>query len=205
MTDDQADTSNSANVLANLAQEINEHVTAERACQVKGVMHAIRVGELLLQAKKVTPHGRFIPWVRENTSVTQRMAQMYMSIASDERIVRMFEHEYETVSHFTIRKAVELAAKHKREEALLDGVVESVNRELQRIRKTADLMRGARDECFKDNDALFVAWLKEECGVDTTVAERAPALLDRDYDQDAWIDAILTDIEAMVADCEGEA
>jgi hypothetical protein len=52
--------SNSSTVLDDLAKEINEHDDAKRACEVKGVMHGIKIGQLLIEAKKVTPHGKFI-------------------------------------------------------------------------------------------------------------------------------------------------
>ena len=55
-------TANSAVVLTDLAQEINQHDKSRRACEVKGVMHAIRMGELLIEAKKVAPHGAFRAW-----------------------------------------------------------------------------------------------------------------------------------------------
>ncbi len=94
-------TANSAVVLADLAQEINQHNKSKRACEVKGIMHVIRMGELLIEAKKVAPHGTFRDWVNENTTVSQRMAQMYMTIAGDERIVDQVAREYETVSHLS--------------------------------------------------------------------------------------------------------
>jgi hypothetical protein len=47
----QAQASNSGPVLADIAQEINEHDKARRACEVKGIMHALRIGQLLIEAK----------------------------------------------------------------------------------------------------------------------------------------------------------
>ncbi len=93
--------SNSAPVLADLAQEINQHDKSRRACEVKGMMHGLRMGELLIEAKKVAPHGTFRAWVSENTTISQRMAQIYMTVARDERIAEMWVDEYETVSHLS--------------------------------------------------------------------------------------------------------
>ena len=106
-------TSNSAQALADLAQEINEHDEARRACEVKGVMHACRIGQLLIEAKKITPHGGFLDWLKASTAVTPRMCQMYMAIARDRDFTEQLEHEYETVSHLTIAKAVKLAREHQ--------------------------------------------------------------------------------------------
>jgi hypothetical protein len=106
-------TSNSGQALAALAQEINEHDEARRACEVKGVMHACRIGQLLIQAKRITPHGGFLDWLKASTAVTPRMCQMYMAIARDHRLTEQIELEYETVSHLTIAKAVKLAREHQ--------------------------------------------------------------------------------------------
>ena len=61
-------TSNSDVVLDDLAKEINEHDQARRAAEVKGMMHFIKIGELLNEAKKVVPHGQFMDWVKGNTT-----------------------------------------------------------------------------------------------------------------------------------------
>jgi hypothetical protein len=87
-------TSNSDAVLLSLAQEINNHDEARRACEVKGIMHACRIGQLLIEAKKVVLHGRFLDWVKEHTAVTPRMCQIYMKIARSEHLTWRIEHEY---------------------------------------------------------------------------------------------------------------
>jgi transposase len=97
--------SNSRRVVDDLAKEINERDAAWRACEVKGVMHAIKVGQLLIEAKKVKPHGESNPLGEAEHRVTQLMAQMYMKIAGDTKIVETAEREYETVSHCDNRKA----------------------------------------------------------------------------------------------------
>lgn len=184
---------NSATILVGLAEEINAHEDARRACEVKGVMHAIRIGQLLQEAKSVTAHGRFMSWVESNTKVSQRMAQHYMTIAGDERIVEMVEREYETVSHLTVRKAIELAGRHKREEKLVERIKTKWAEAAEHRRNLAHCLGEAREQHFKGEDEAFTAWMRQ-AGLGKTIAERAPELLDRDYDDEAWLEAMLTDI-----------
>ncbi|MCA1444707.1 DUF3102 domain-containing protein [Ensifer sp. IC4062] len=191
---------NSAAVLAGLAEEINAHADAQRACEMKGLMHVIRIGELLHEAKKVTPHGGFMAWVKANTKVSQRMAQMYMQIAADERVVGMIEHEYETVSHLTFRKAVELAGRHRREEKLVERCKTKWAEAAEHRREFVRRLGEVRERGFKGADEAFTSWLIEKAGIGRITAERAPRLLDRDYDDEAWVEAMLDDIEASEAE-----
>jgi hypothetical protein len=46
------------------------------------LQHAIRVGELLVSAKSVIPHGEWIPWIAENFPFTRQTAAIYMRIAA---------------------------------------------------------------------------------------------------------------------------
>ena len=57
-----------------------EHAEAERALRAS-VLHGIRAGELLLQAKKVLRHGRWTDWLQQNITFSERLAQAYMRLA----------------------------------------------------------------------------------------------------------------------------
>jgi spore coat protein CotH len=195
--------SNSSTVLDDFAKEINEHDDAKRACEVKGMIHTIKIGQLLVEAKKVTPHGKFILWVKQNTRVTQRMAQMYMQIAGDEKIVEMAEREYETVSHLTISKAVELAGKHKREQEVFERCKAAVAKSEETNRDFVRDLGECRDQHFKGQDAQFTTWLIENTDVGKITAERAPELLDREYDREAWLQAMLNDIASDLPEFDG--
>lgn len=65
--------------LCDLAGQINDaHEAAERSFR-SGVEHAIRAGELLIQAKAAVPHGAWEAWVRDNvafSAVAERRATM---------------------------------------------------------------------------------------------------------------------------------
>lgn len=196
----KGDASNSGAVLASLAQEINEQDESRRACEVKGVMHGFRIGQLLLEAKKITPHGEFLDWVKSNTRVTPRMCQIYMRVARSPRLQHLIESDYETVSHLTLTKAIKLDPQPKsRENAYFREMVKSIrkawNRHLEHRREFVRCLGEAREDLFKDDDEGFKRWLVDNASVGAAFAEKIPGLLDNvEYDDEAWTEAMLDDI-----------
>ena len=70
-------------IVPDLARQINQaHRQCERAAQ-SAVGHAVRCGELLLQAKAAVPHGEWLPWLAANCECSERTAQTYMRIARE--------------------------------------------------------------------------------------------------------------------------
>jgi hypothetical protein len=71
-----------SNSLTDLAHRINiEHEAVTHALQ-RGLAHAITAGGLLMEAKELVPHGRWLPWLREHCpQVSERTAQRYMEVA----------------------------------------------------------------------------------------------------------------------------
>jgi len=67
--------------LADLGARINEahHLAIGHAG--KAIEQAIACGQLLLEAKAKVPHGKWLPWLRNNISFGERSAQGYMRIA----------------------------------------------------------------------------------------------------------------------------
>lgn len=66
-----------------LATRINEeHRACERAV-VSAVEHAIRAGEMLLEAKEHAGHGNWGDWLRENFEGSVRTAQVYTRLANN--------------------------------------------------------------------------------------------------------------------------
>jgi phage N-6-adenine-methyltransferase len=108
-------------ILHDLAARIREeHDAAEAAKGAavvvarKGIEHALTAGELLLEAKAQVPHGQWLPWLAENCpAVSPRMAQYYMGLA---RKRPELESKYETVSHLTLREAVQLLEEDEGED-----------------------------------------------------------------------------------------
>lgn len=90
--------------LAQLAHEINqEHEAAEHA-RNDWQLRAIRVGELLVEAKSQLPHGAWLPWLAENFPFTPQTARGYM---------RIFRHQHDPRMEdaFSIRSALAMLAK----------------------------------------------------------------------------------------------
>jgi len=78
--------------LESLAARINaEH----RACEVavaSAVEHAIRAGEMLVEAKKHSGHGNWLPWLQENFEGSHDTAQVYMRLARNREFLLNNEH-----------------------------------------------------------------------------------------------------------------
>jgi hypothetical protein len=94
-----------------LAEQINaEH----RACEVavaSAVEHAIRAGEMLMEAKKQAGHGRWLPWLTENFEGSHDKAQVYMRLARK----REFLLNNERARFSSIRGAVTELKREDRE------------------------------------------------------------------------------------------
>lgn len=65
--------------------EMADAIKAEqRAVRIAGKMaieHAIKAGNLLIDAKKKFSHGKWIPWLEANCDMAERTAQSYMRLA----------------------------------------------------------------------------------------------------------------------------
>lgn len=69
--------------LATLADQINaEHRACDEALR-EGLAHAVRAGELLVEAKAQVKHGQWEQWVTENFEGSPRTAQAYMKVARE--------------------------------------------------------------------------------------------------------------------------
>jgi hypothetical protein len=72
-------------IMTELLSKVNEinnlHQLAMSAAK-DAVTYAKKIGTLLLESKSEIPHGKFIKWIEENTSISPRQAQRYMRVAS---------------------------------------------------------------------------------------------------------------------------
>ena len=66
---------------ARVAQEINRMHGCIVAAETTAKMIAAEIGEKLIEQKKRTPHGKFMDWVRDNCSFSQRTAEEYRKVA----------------------------------------------------------------------------------------------------------------------------
>ena len=63
-----------SNRLTHLAAEINAEHDAATGAFKKGFEHALKAGELLIEAKAAVNHGEWVPWLEENCTVAERTA-----------------------------------------------------------------------------------------------------------------------------------
>lgn len=69
--------------LMTLAEQINtEHRACDKALRT-GLNHAVRAGELLVEAKDQVEHGRWGQWLADNFEGSARTAQAYMKVARE--------------------------------------------------------------------------------------------------------------------------
>ena len=65
-----------------IAHEINEAYAAANGLALEATEHAVRCGELLIEAKKQVGHGRWYSWLNKNCpSISERTAQAWMRVA----------------------------------------------------------------------------------------------------------------------------
>jgi hypothetical protein len=73
--------------LSVLADELGQEVRAAEDAARDAVSHAIRVGELLTEAKSLVKHGEWLPWLAANFPGSERTAQTWMRLASNSAAV----------------------------------------------------------------------------------------------------------------------
>lgn len=97
--------------LTTLAIQINqEHVNGEAAFKA-GIQHALRAGELLLQAKALCPHGEWGQWLKDNCSFSERTAQAYMRVARE--LPGLTSEKAQRVADLSFRETLALLAEPK--------------------------------------------------------------------------------------------
>jgi hypothetical protein len=135
---------------------------------------------------------------------------LYMRVARSPRLQNLIESEYETVSHLTLTKAIQLDRQPKsRETAAIKAMVKEIQKKWDRhLEDRREFVRclGEVRESFKDNggDEAFKSWLPDNAPVSIPFAQKIPGLLDNvEYDDDAWtrsmLDDIIADMDALSA------
>jgi hypothetical protein len=103
--------------LTGLAAAINmAHRQAGQALRAS-LEHALRVGELLIQAKAKVGYGQWLDWLRENCEVSERLAQKYMQVARDQERLRQAQRAMGVanppcMADLTFADAMDLAAEN---------------------------------------------------------------------------------------------
>ena len=96
---------------SNIAASINAAHAGVEAAKREGARYAVECGRLLAQAKETVPHGGWDSWLRLNTTVSPRTAQLYMRIA---RHVEGDPAKAQRVAGLSVREAAAEATGPKR-------------------------------------------------------------------------------------------
>jgi len=99
---------------SNIAAAINAAHAGVEAAKREGARYAVECGRLLVEAKDTVPHGGWDAWLRLNTTVSPRTAQLYMRIA---RHVEGDPAKAQRVAGLTVREAAMEAAGAPRSKA----------------------------------------------------------------------------------------
>ena len=83
---------------------------AKRQLQ-SGLQHALKAGRLLIEAKKLCPHGTWLPWLEENFEGKDRTARAYMQVAQRWPEV---EANRQHVANLSYREVLKLVAEPRR-------------------------------------------------------------------------------------------
>ena len=85
--------------------EINNLHQLAMSAAKDAVTYAKKIGTLLLESKSEIPHGKFIKWIEENTSISPRQAQRYMRVASGKDLkISDFSNKNDKMSYLTCTK-----------------------------------------------------------------------------------------------------
>jgi hypothetical protein len=106
---------------ADLAKQINDHLKEmeETTTRIKQTVlqQALRLGELLLQAKAKVGHGKFKAWLERNCELSERSAQRYMALKDGwPKIEAWLKDNSATVADLSLRKAEQIIAPPPKEE-----------------------------------------------------------------------------------------
>jgi hypothetical protein len=99
--------------LDTLARQINEEHRAFLTTFRKTLEHAIKVGELLTQAKEQCPYGKWLPWLEGNFEGAARTAQDYMRLYKGRDKIRANARDS---AHFSVSGALKEIAASERPE-----------------------------------------------------------------------------------------
>ena len=96
--------------LPTLASQINaEHEACEKSAR-SAIGHAMRAGELLIEAKAQVEHGQWLPWLKDNFAGSARTAQAYTRVARNRSELESYT---QTSAHLSIDAAVRMLASSK--------------------------------------------------------------------------------------------
>jgi hypothetical protein len=95
-----------------LAKRIRSEHKAAQTAMCHAVAHALKVGDLLIQAKAAVPSGTWHRWLRTHCELSKRTALRYVQLAQHRAEI---EHKIAGEQHLSVRAAQRLISKPKSE------------------------------------------------------------------------------------------
>ena len=95
------------NIKTLAAQIRTEHLAVKEAAR-SGLAHAMKCGDLLIEAKAKVKHGDWLGWLKNECSISERMSQHYMKLAKHRREV---ERKSEMISDLTLTEAIKMVGQ----------------------------------------------------------------------------------------------
>jgi hypothetical protein len=148
-------------IYGDLADRINEAHGLSILHGSKAIEYAVQTGSLLLQAKAGLPHGKWLPFVRNHLTLSERTCQAYMRVAA------RVERNPQRVADSSIRGALKMLAtprKHSIDDEL-QAWIDQPHGPIVTIEDAAECVRRIRqfDEiwhrygfCVGDDDCCLV-------------------------------------------------
>ena len=95
--------------LADLSTEINDAHALAMTHAGEAMNNALRCGDLLIKAKATAKHGKWLPWLRQNITFSERSAQSYMRLAA-----KFGPDKRSTVADLSVRRVLQEIATPRR-------------------------------------------------------------------------------------------
>ena len=102
--------------LDDLSKRINAEHEACQTAMRSAVDHAMRAGELLIEAKAGLAHGQWLPWLEGSCGVSERTAQAYMRLARE--LPKLEPEDAQRVADLPLRQVLAELAEPKSNELL---------------------------------------------------------------------------------------
>ncbi len=174
--------------LADLASQINAEHKACHFAMRESIKHAVRAGELLIEAKVGLPHGEWAGWIDAHCEFSDRTARAYMRIAKE--LPKLDEEKRQRVADLPLREALVSIADPVAKDRKADAAeIRALTKQLARnIGETVNLLERQR-RMFVDmgRSDLFDHWVKCEC----------PCFFDVNNPV-VWLMGLPTDAEALI-------
>lgn len=184
---------NEITTLPQLAEQITEHHNNAARSMRTALDEARLAGQKLLYAKEQLPHGQWLKWLKENTPVSVRMAQIYQRIFQNWETIEaaMEGPNAKSVAHLTLRGALDLIADKTEQRSDFyteNGIPDDERVRLETLADTLKNLR-RRIEFIERGDDEFIAGPIPEPGNYMTVVHKPSGLhffIDPSDDDKYW-------------------